>query len=76
MKKRNQIDEKAKVVAAGCGMDPLEISTRIIWREGWLEERTLGEMDCLEKWTIIRFTTNQTITLPIWMFFKNFLKTF
>ena len=44
--------------------DALYCSARMIWRKGWFEEQTLGIMEDLKKWMIIRFTPHQTTTLP------------
>ena len=51
-------------------MPNYRFSTRMIWRKGWVEERTLGRMDASEKWMIIWFTPHQNHHLPKWMFFQ------
>ena len=40
--------------------DALQFRTRMIWRKGWIEERTLDRMDVPEKLMIIWFTPHQT----------------
>ena len=38
--------------------------TRMIWRKGWIEARTLGGGDASEKWMITRFTSHHTKPPP------------